>query len=198
MDVAGFPLRDGRVVWLRPVRAVDADGLVHLHERLSSRSRYLRYFSPKPRLSRREAEYFAAVDGHQRLGVVATAVDDGHASVVALGSLFVVSNERAEAALVVRDDYQGVGLGNRLATTLAELAAQQGVRFVTATTLAENHPMVRLVLTRGARLVGRSGPELHYQLDLNAGLVGLASADTGRRPTGPTPSESLSLRVPVS
>jgi GNAT superfamily N-acetyltransferase len=171
MDVAGSPLRlrDGRVVRLRPVRAADADGLVHLHERLSPRSRYFRYFSPKPRLSRLEAEHFADVDGHQRLGAVATATEDGDAAVVALGSLFVISSDRAELALLVRDDYQGIGLGGGLAATLAELAAQRGVRFLTATILAENRPMVSLVVTRGARRVGGYGPELLYELPVPPG-----------------------------
>ena len=53
-------LRDGRRVELRPIRPRDANLLVDFHEMLSPETRYLRFFSPQPRLSRKVAEYSAA------------------------------------------------------------------------------------------------------------------------------------------
>ena len=166
----GFPLRlrDGRRVRLRPVEAADADALIELHHRLSFRSRYYRYFSPKPRLSRREAEYLAAVDGRERLGAVATAEDEQGETVVALASLVVINADRAELGLVVRDDYQGLGLGSGLGEALAAAAARRGIRFLTGIILTENRPMLRLAASRGGRRVSGCGAEVVYELDVGA------------------------------
>ena len=49
---------DGGIVHLRPILPSDADALVRMHESLSDRTRYLRYFGPHPRISPRELERF--------------------------------------------------------------------------------------------------------------------------------------------
>ena len=60
---------DGRIVHVRPILPSDADALVRLHESLSDRTRYLRYFGPHPRISPRELERFTTVDHRARRGV---------------------------------------------------------------------------------------------------------------------------------
>src|SRR3954453_7317894 len=57
---------DGGVVHLRPILPTDADALVALHDRLSARTRYLRYFGPHPYLSPKELERFTVVDHRTR------------------------------------------------------------------------------------------------------------------------------------
>lgn len=143
-------LRDGRRVQLRPIRSQDADLLVHLHGKLSPNSRYLRFFSPQPRLSPTRAEYFADVDFHSRFAIVATADEDGIERIVAVGRFDLAPDEAvAESAIVVRDDYQGVGLGTTLFGRLLDLARARGVQRLTGSVLAENHRMLELLRAQG-------------------------------------------------
>lgn len=143
-------LRDGRRVQLRPIRSEDADLLVHLHEMLSPQSRYLRFFSPQPRLSRKLAMYLAGVDFQTRFAIVATAPGDGVESIVAVGRFDLAADEAvAESALVVRDDYQGVGLGTAVFGRLLDLARARGVQRLTGYVLAENHRMLELLRAHG-------------------------------------------------
>jgi hypothetical protein len=105
-------LRDGREVLIRPIRSEDVDLLIELHGRLSLASRYFRFFSPQPQLSRKQAEYFASVDFDTRVAMVAAVREEATERIVAVGRFDVVSPDAAEFALVVRDDYQGIGLSS--------------------------------------------------------------------------------------
>ena len=57
---------DGGVVHLRPMLPADADAVVDFHSRLSERTRYLRYFSPYPRIPERDLNRFVNVDHRDR------------------------------------------------------------------------------------------------------------------------------------
>jgi hypothetical protein len=67
---------DGGVVHLRPILPTDADALVALHDRLSARTRYLRYFGPHPYLSPKELERFTVVDHRTRVALIALLGDE--------------------------------------------------------------------------------------------------------------------------
>jgi hypothetical protein len=57
---------DGGTMHLRPITPEDADPIVAFHDRLSSRTRYLRYFSAHPRISEKELYGYTHVDHHDR------------------------------------------------------------------------------------------------------------------------------------
>lgn len=148
-------LRDGRRVMLRPIRSEDADLLIDLHNRTSPETQYLRFFGAKPRLTRAEAEYLAGVDYDLRFAIVATADEDGEEHIVAVGRFDIVEPATAEAAVVVRDDYQRQGLGTALLERMVEVARGRGVRTFAGEILAENERMIRLLRNNGLE-VGKS------------------------------------------
>src|SRR2546423_4826762 len=113
---------------IRPVTAEDAGRLVDLHTRCSEEARYFRFHAAKPRLRAAEAEYLAAVDGRTRVALAATAVEDGEERIVADARFDLVGDGDAEAALLVRDDVAGRGLGRLLLGRPRELAPDLGVR----------------------------------------------------------------------
>ena len=69
-------LSDGSTVQLRPIDPADAPGIVAMHSRFSERTRYLRYFSPYPRIPERDLIRFVTVDHHDREAFVVLAA--GH------------------------------------------------------------------------------------------------------------------------
>src|SRR3954463_11717711 len=116
---------DGGVVHLRPILPSDADALVALHDRLSARTRYLRYFGPHPYLSPKELERFTVVDHRARVALIALLGDE----IIAVGRYEGTPGPDgtgvagpAEIAFVVRDDHQGRGLGSILLEHLAAAA----------------------------------------------------------------------------
>jgi RimJ/RimL family protein N-acetyltransferase len=158
-----FALRDGRTVTLRPISVADSDGLIDFHGRLSPRTQELRFHRPKPRLARWEAEYLAGVDFVSRAAVVATVIETGPEGepierIVADGR--IEAGEAAgvgEVGLVVRDDFQGAGLGAALLDVLVDLAPGLGMERLSFFVLSENQAMLGLAARVGAAQVGSDG-----------------------------------------
>lgn len=147
-----FTMRDGREAVLRPIASDDAVRLIDLHSQLSSDTQYLRFFGPKPELTPDEAEYLASVDFERRFAVVATVREDGRERIVAVGRFDVTDEQTAEAAVVVRDDYQRQGLGTAILSRLTGIARGRGIRTFTGEVLPENTQMLGLLRRQGMKL----------------------------------------------
>ena len=145
-------LRDGRVVLLRPIDKQDAERLIDLHDNLSFDSQYFRFFGPKPKLTKAEADYLANVDFAKRFAIVAEVKERRRKRIVGVGRFDINEPGVAEAAVVVRDDYQGVGLGSALLTRMREIGRGAGLEAFTAEVLAENTRMLDLLRRNGLEL----------------------------------------------
>ena len=142
-------LRDGRKVTLRPIDRADAEKLIDLHNHLSPESQYFRFFGPKPKLSPSEAEYLANVDFHNRFAIVGEVTEDKEKHLVGVGRFDINEPGLAESAVVVRDDYQGAGLGTAILSRMREVARGRGLHAFTAEILAENSKMIDLLVSNG-------------------------------------------------
>ena len=143
-------LADGDVIQVRPIKPGDADQLIAFHERLSTESRYFRFFRVKETLEREEAEFFADVDYHDRMALVA--LKDG--LIVGVGRYDRIMTEPsvAEVAFVVEDQHQGRGIASELLALLTVYGRQTGVSCFRAFVLPENLQMMRVFRNSGYRL----------------------------------------------
>lgn len=200
-------LRDGRAVLLRPIDGRDADRLIDLHDSLSFDSQYFRFFGPKPRLTKAEASYLANVDFSKRFAIVAEIKEGRSKRLVGVGRFDVNEPGVAEAAIVVRDDYQSVGLGSALLQRMREVGRGAGLDAFTAEVLAENTKMLDLLQKNDLELEPSQGgvvrvrapidqPVMFKGLKLAAQLTGnileTPAALLGRR----GPSQDAAQRPP--
>ena len=131
-------LRDGSTLRLRPPTAEDAESLLDFFERLSDRSRYLR-FHGFPALGPKLVEPFVDPDWHETGALVGCL----EGQVVALANYARLRDRRAaEVAFSVDDAYQRRGIGTRLLERLASLAAAAGIEQFVAEVLPENRNML--------------------------------------------------------
>jgi RimJ/RimL family protein N-acetyltransferase len=130
---------------LRRITPEDKDALVAGLGRLSERSVYQRFLSPKPRLTSSELKYLTEVDFVDHYALVAV-LARSPAVVVGVGR-WVRSTEApadAEVAIVIADDLQGRGVGTTLGAALAAAARERGVQRFTASMLPTNVAAHRL------------------------------------------------------
>jgi acetyltransferase len=148
-------LADGVDVEIRPLERSDREALTSALARLSERSRYLRFASPKPRLSGRELDTLTELDRHSSDALLAT--DPKARDVVGVARFAVLPDKEGvvDVALTVGDRWQGRGLGTALLARLIERAKDEGHLALRASVLAENTPSIAML--RRAGFASRSG-----------------------------------------
>jgi RimJ/RimL family protein N-acetyltransferase len=144
-------IRDGRQIAVRPVRAADRHFLVEGLERLSPRSRWLRFMRPVSRLSEQDLTYLTELDYSDHFAWGALSVDD---PLVGIGVARYVRDRRhrdvAEFAMVIIDDWQGRGVGTALLSLLAQSAVSNGIGVFRGYVSPDNAPMRSLLSGLGA------------------------------------------------
>lgn len=140
-------LSDGGTVHVRPIRSGDAPLIIALHERLSSESRYLRFFSPMPTLSASLLARFVNVDYLDRFALVATLGDE----IVGVARYDALDEDPslAEVAFTVDDAHQGRGVASVLLEHLAAVAQDRGLKRFQADTLPNNNKMLGVFRAAG-------------------------------------------------
>lgn len=163
--------RDGRRVRVRHMRPEDAPLLERLFPRLSSETRYRRFFTPLDHVEderlQRETRRLATIDPARETALIA--VDDEHGRDEAVGvarfSRLAERPDSCEGSIVLRDDFQRVGIGRQLFDLLVQAAMAQGMRHMVLLTHADNLPMISLVQGLGMPFKGRYSAGL-YEVDV--------------------------------
>ena len=166
--VAGWTMKDGEQVTIRPIRPEDEPVMVEFHKKLSERSVYLRYFQPL-KLTQRTAHErltricFLDYDREMAL-VVERKHPDGTPDIIAVGRLSKIHGRpEAELAAIVQDEFQAKGLGVELYRRLIQVARDEHLHKVHSNMLGENKEMQHLCQKLGFKL---STPDLEDNLVL--------------------------------
>lgn len=145
--ITEFTSERGHTIRTRPIRPADADHLIDLFHHLSPETRRRRFNvglqNVDARRIRQTAEELASVDnesdGGAVLGFAATPEGERLIGVARLARFaYGDTPDTAEVAVVVRDDFQGQGIGTELLRLLLILAQQMGFSSLTATVQADN------------------------------------------------------------
>ena len=165
MTVSELTTGDGTRLLSRPIEAGDKAALDDAFSRLSSESRYRRFFAPLSRLSATDLRYLTEVDHHNHEAIVAFEPEAG--AVVGVAR-FVRSEDpaAAEVAVTVTDDWQGRGVATALLERLVARAREVGIERFVALILEENEAAIELF-----RALSSDDPEPRRSADGNLELV---------------------------
>jgi acyl-CoA hydrolase/GNAT superfamily N-acetyltransferase len=152
----------GEIVHIRPLRVTDERVLRDMFYRLSDDSTYQRFLAPKRCHSHEEVSKFADFSDAENAALVATRNQDVE-ELLAMARYDVDPGTGfAEVALVVRDEWQGHGLGAALLRRLVDLGRQQGLRGFTADVLAANGRMLSVFRHSGLGVVDALADGVHH------------------------------------
>jgi acetyltransferase len=168
--------RDGSCLFVRSMRRSDGQTLAAAVAALSPRSRYLRFLTPKPGLTRREVAALTDLDHHAREALVAVDPRTGSWVAVARYAAFRDDPGAADVAVTVADAWQRRCVGTALVALLLRRARQEGLTRLHATTLAENTGALRLLRRQGFVTAGRDGGALELVRHLEAATAPAAPA----------------------
>jgi acetyltransferase len=170
--VQPFLNREGESFIIRPIRPEDEPKIVEFHQHLSEQSVYLRYFRTfrlSQRVQHERLTRICFVDYDRDMALVAEWANPERAEneIVAVGRLSRMhSGNEAEFALLVRDAFQGKGLGSELLRRLLQIGRDEGLQRVIAYILGENHGMRRICKKLGFHF-HREAELIKAEIDLN-------------------------------
>jgi GNAT superfamily N-acetyltransferase len=153
IEIEGLP-----PMLMRPIRVTDEAKLSRLFYSLSDTTVYRRWHHGLKQLPHRDILRLLEVDYAQNMAVVIESEPDGEESkIVGVGRYHTdPATNYAETAFVIRDDWQGYGLGTTLLHHVIDIARENGIAGFTAEVLAENRTM--------RHVFHKSGLEIQSQL----------------------------------
>lgn len=169
----GLRLRNGSRVTIRTMQPQDAEIEQAFVRGLSTRSRFLRFFSGIRELSPGLLENLTNPDFPRSYALIATVCADNREKQVAVAR-FAHTEEKgvAEFAVVVDDAWQGIGLATRLLRAIISAAAIAGVRRLEGLVLKENAAMLRLAENFGFGLSGYEGDASIVRIHKDLACIG--------------------------
>ena len=137
-----FQLSDGTDIRIRPIRPEDAEIEQDFVRNLSEESKYFRFMRTLHELTHEMLVRFTQIDYDREMAFIA--VTERAGAEVELGVARYTINpdgESCEFAIVVADDWRGLGIGTRLLRTLMGAAKARGLRVMVGETLSNNSDM---------------------------------------------------------
>ena len=139
--------RKGLEIFLRQEKITDETILKDFFYDLSEDSMYMRFFSTRRDMPHKRLQEFVVVDWSRKMEILAVIKENerDRETIIGVGQYELIpDNYLAEVAIVVRDEYQGRGVGGELLSYLTYIARRDGLLGFTAETLVENKAIVGL------------------------------------------------------
>jgi acyl-CoA hydrolase/RimJ/RimL family protein N-acetyltransferase len=142
-------VRNGKTFEFRPLLPSDEFAYRNFFYSLQEKTIYLRFFHSK-RLFTHEVlqRQWSHIDYRKNTSIIGLAQKGGHKEIIAIGSYAKESEQRAEVAFVVREDYQGLGIASYLLGVLEQIARENKYTAFSANVLSENTAMLRVFKKR--------------------------------------------------
>lgn len=148
--------KPGMEIYLRPVENSDETLLKEFFNTLSEESLYHRFFTLKKKRIQDRIQHLITNYMFNESTVIAYSDFNGTTSIIGIGQYFFEEHSpRAEVALMVKDDFQQLGIGTELMKCLTDMAKKQGLSELTAEVLAESTTRLHLFEKLGFRVTNR-------------------------------------------
>lgn len=125
-------LKNARKVFLRPILQTDGPHLIDLFNKLSPQSIYFRFLRPLRTLPEDLLHQFTHINYISEFALVATIKENRRNTIIAVGRYaYDPQDNTTDIAVIVRDDWQHLGLGKSLLVKIITIGKAHGIsRFV--------------------------------------------------------------------
>jgi GNAT superfamily N-acetyltransferase/acyl CoA:acetate/3-ketoacid CoA transferase beta subunit len=174
----------GEPILVRPVRMSDEEAVQQLFYDLSDESTYKRFMAHRRVHAHEEMQELVDSDYELSMGLVACDSENGN--ILGMSRYDVdLATRLAEIAFVVRDDWQGRGLGTLLMKRMSEIARARGLAGFSADVLARNKAMLMVFQRSGLEVVSQFDGSTYHLEALFGKDVGCDSAPAPKRSKSP-------------
>jgi GNAT superfamily N-acetyltransferase len=163
-------LKNGRTIEIRPLFPSDEFAYRNFFYSLQEKTIYFRFFYKMKIFSHDVVQkQWANVDYKRNMSLIGLIRKRGHKEIMAIGSYAEESENRAEVAFVVREDFHGLGVASYFLEELEIIAKENNYIGFSATVLNENRAMLRVFRKRypNAKIVSNSGSDVTIHMDFS-------------------------------
>jgi len=158
--------KSGKNIFVRPIRPVDALLYMEMIKSLSPTTIYYRFFGVLNELPPAMLSRFTQIDYDREIALVA--IDEESATERLLGVSRIIGNpdcREGEFAVLIRDNWQGKGIGASLLKKCLLIAEQRGFKRIHGIVLKENTTMLALAKKMGF-MIRRGEDPGEYELQI--------------------------------
>ncbi len=168
-----FHLSNGKSIEFRPLLPSDEFAFRNFFYSLQAETIYHRFFYYRGLFSHKAIqEQWAREDYRKNMSIIGLTSKGGHNEIMAIGSYAAAEEGWAEVALVVREDFQGQGIGSHLLKVLEKIALENKYKGFTATVLSENKAMMHVFLKQYPKCKKVSeGSEVAVEMDFDGSVT---------------------------
>lgn len=137
--------KDGKKVFCRPLKLTDERLVRELFYQLSEDSIHYRFFHMIKSMPHAKLQELLEVDYHQNMAMVILTGADESSELIGIAHYHNDARlNMAQASFLVRDDWQGKGIGRHLLSSLVDFARANGISGFTADVLSHNSNMLHV------------------------------------------------------
>jgi GNAT superfamily N-acetyltransferase len=161
-------LETGTDVLFRPIKATDDELVKDLFYSFSEKTRFQRFMRVVKAMPHAQRQVFCNIDYQQEMAILATLEVESTEEALGVGRYMIDEGTKsAEIAVVVRDDWQGRGVGRHLFQRLAEIAKARGIAKFTANVLVGNEAMMNIFRSVGPHMKSHAEKDvIRVEIDL--------------------------------
>lgn len=152
----------GLRIKIRPVRISDEPLLKEFFYSLTDETVYLRFASARKDMPHDRLQGFTAIDYGKQMILLALLEDAKRKELIGIGQYNINEDTHmGEAAFVVRDDCQHMGVGRELLRQIIYAGKRKGLAGLTAEVLSDNEPMKKLFKESGFKQKKTPGDDMY-------------------------------------
>lgn len=164
--VTPWNLSDGTPVIFRPIKPEDEPLGDEMIRSLSEETIRARFFG-KPLISHEMHARMCNIDYDREIAIVVEITVDGKKRLIGAGRIVVETDSNSgQFSILVHDDYQGKGLGEKLTDIVIGIAQEKGLVRIYGTVLTENDRMIAVARKLGFKTQSMPGGVTRIVLNL--------------------------------
>ena len=162
-------LDDGTKINFRPIHPTDEPNMKDLLYTLSQDALYSRFMTHIQRFPYKQIKDFVFIDHRKEVAIVGILPEAHGEDIIAVGRYYLdPRTNRAEVAFVVRDEWQGRGIGKFLFKHLTTIAKRHGITGFTAEVLRSNKRMQAVFNNSDLRVRSKLSDDIYsFEMDFD-------------------------------
>jgi acetyltransferase len=150
--VTQWKLKNETPVLLRPIKPEDEGRFNELFRSLSEETMRFRFFEIIKELSHETLTRYCNLDYDREIAIVAELQQDNRQIIGAVRLIVEPDGKSGEFAVLVGDQWQGLGLGSKLVDYIAGIAKDMQLEKICGYVIANNYKMIRLCDKKGFKM----------------------------------------------